>query len=216
MAKILCGCFSPVYCCTCTGATVAPATVVGVGSPTPTHVVLRIRNTLYIHVRSTRALGLIYRRSTKSSKFFWPAGAAPQGRRGQGASRPARPSFAPDPPKSIINIHWMATTVAGAPNSCDTSRTSMCKLLEVMTSCLLCAATISCATYTMCRAVASIGKAPTSKEPRGISMQWWATKAITGRMMQVSNCDRKGRTSQNKEEPPVIESATTAACVCHI
>ena len=35
--------------------------------------------------------GILRFRGVKSSNFFWPAGAAPQGRRGQGASRPARP-----------------------------------------------------------------------------------------------------------------------------
>ena len=35
--------------------------------------------------------GILRFRGVKSSKNFWPAGAAPQGRRGQGASRPARP-----------------------------------------------------------------------------------------------------------------------------
>ena len=35
--------------------------------------------------------GILRFRRVKSSNFFWPAGAAPQGRRGRGASRPARP-----------------------------------------------------------------------------------------------------------------------------
>ena len=35
--------------------------------------------------------GILRFRSVRSSKNFWPAGAAPQGRRGRGASRPARP-----------------------------------------------------------------------------------------------------------------------------
>ena len=35
--------------------------------------------------------GILRFRDVKSSNFFWPAGAAPQGRRGRGASRPARP-----------------------------------------------------------------------------------------------------------------------------
>ena len=35
--------------------------------------------------------GILRFRGVKSSNFFWPAGAAPQGRRGRGASRPARP-----------------------------------------------------------------------------------------------------------------------------
>ena len=38
--------------------------------------------------------GILRFRGVKSSKFFWPAGAAPQGRRGQDASRPARPRVA--------------------------------------------------------------------------------------------------------------------------
>ena len=38
--------------------------------------------------------GILRFRGVKSSNFFWPAGAAPQGRRGRGASRPARPRVA--------------------------------------------------------------------------------------------------------------------------
>ena len=37
--------------------------------------------------------GILRFRVVKSSKNFWPAGAAPQGRRGRGASRPARPGW---------------------------------------------------------------------------------------------------------------------------
>ena len=41
---------------------------------------------------ATFCKGILRFQAVKSSNFFWPAGAAPQGRRGRGASRPARPS----------------------------------------------------------------------------------------------------------------------------